>query len=394
MSSQSSLDQLKEILQQVIPESKLVKLTLGNYQGNDKSLKNIYVRKVKIKRADKLSFTYRYQTRDVFKNLDINEGIQLIVNLASYDFKVCNVFCTDREIYVEHNSKGIIVLREKTKQQIAAPTLSHDKPKERLIKPVVERSYLQALQVTDADGKVYKNSQDKFRQINHYIDILSPLIKDLPSDKPKSVVDMGSGKGYLTFALYDYLRNILGLETKIIGVEFREDLVLFCNQVAKASNFDGLSFSQGSIQDFEKDDFNILIALHACDTATDDAIYKGIQAGADLIVVAPCCHKQIRREMEKSKGAEQLAFLTKNGIFLERQAEMVTDGLRDLLLQYAGYRTKVIEFVSDVNTPKNVMIVATKVSHKQQQATVLAEIRQAMSFFGISRHYLADLMGI
>ena len=394
MSSQSSLDQLKEILQQVIPESKLVKLTLGNYQGNDKSLKNIYVRKVKIKRADKLSFTYRYQTRDVFKNLDINEGIQLIVNLASYDFKVCNVFCTDREIYVEHNNKGIIVLREKTKQQIAAPTLSHDKPKERLIKPVVERSYLQALQVTDADGKVYKNSQDKFRQINHYIDILSPLIKDLPSDKPKSVVDMGSGKGYLTFALYDYLRNILGLETKIIGVEFREDLVLFCNQVATASNFDGLRFSQGSIQDFEKDDFNILIALHACDTATDDAIYKGIQAGADLIVVAPCCHKQIRREMEKSKGAEQLAFLTKNGIFLERQAEMVTDGLRDLLLQYAGYKTKVIEFVSDVNTPKNVMIVATKVSHKQQQATVLAEIRQAMSFFGISRHYLADLMGI
>jgi hypothetical protein len=394
MSSQSSLDQLKEILRQVIPESKLVKLTLGNYQGNDKSLKNIYVRKVKIKRADKLSFTYRYQTRDVFKNLDINEGIQLIVNLASYDFKVCNVFCTDREIYVEHNSKGIIVLREKTKKQIAAPTLSHDKPKERLIKPVVERSYLQALQVTDADGKVYKNSQDKFRQINHYIDILSPLIKDLPSDKPKSVVDMGSGKGYLTFALYDYLRNILGLETKIIGVEFREDLVLFCNQVAKASNFDGLSFSQGSIQDFKKDDFNILIALHACDTATDDAIYKGIQAGADLIVVAPCCHKQIRREMEKSKGAEQLAFLTKNGIFLERQAEMVTDGLRDLLLQYAGYRTKVIEFVSDVNTPKNVMIVATKVSHKQQQATVLTEIRQAMSFFGISRHYLADLMGI
>jgi SAM-dependent methyltransferase len=394
MSSQSSLDQLKEILQQVIPESKLVKLTLGNYQGNDKSLKNIYVRKVKIKRADKLSFTYRYQTRDVFKNLDINEGIQLIVNLASYDFKVCNVFCTDREIYVEHNSKGIIVLREKTKQQIAAPTLSHDKPKERLIKPVVERSYLQALQVTDADGKVHKNSQDKFRQINHYIDIISPLIKDLPSDKPKSVVDMGSGKGYLTFALYDYLRNILGLETKIIGVEFREDLVSFCNRVAKASNFDGLSFSQGSIQDFEKDDFNILIALHACDTATDDAIYKGIQAGADLIVVAPCCHKQIRREMEKSKGAEQLAFLTKNGIFLERQAEMVTDGLRDLLLQYAGYRTKVIEFVSDINTPKNVMIVATKVSHKQQQATVLAEIRQAMSFFGISRHYLADLMGI
>ncbi|MBC7566046.1 MAG: SAM-dependent methyltransferase [Pedobacter sp.] len=394
MSSQATLDQLKEVLFAVISDNKLIKVTLGNYQGNDKLLKNIYVRKVRIKRAEKLSFTYRYSTRDVFKNLDISEGIQLIANLASYDFKICNVFCTDREIYVEHNNKGIIVLRQKNKQVVTEPSLSHDKAKARVIKPAVERKYLNALQITDAVGKVYKNSQDKYRQINHYIDILAPLINELPAEKTKNVVDMGSGKGYLTFALYDYLRNILGFDAKVTGVEYREDLVLFCNEVAVDSNFDDLTFSQGTIHDFNDDDFNILIALHACDTATDDAIFKGIMAGADLIVVAPCCHKQIRREIEKSKGAEQLIFLTKNGVFLERQAEMVTDGLRALILQYAGYKTKLMEFVSDVHTPKNVMIVATRVYPKPHQDKMLKEIQEAMNFFGIEHHHLADLMGI
>jgi hypothetical protein len=152
-------------------------------------------------------------------------------------------------------------------------------------------------------------------------------------------------------------------------------------------------FTQGTIQDFDSTDFNILIALHACDTATDDAIYRGIKANADLIVVAPCCHKQVRREMEKSKGAEQLSFLTKNGIFLERQAEMVTDGLRALILQSAGYKTKIMEFVSDVHTPKNVMIVATK-AQKQHKEKALKEINEAMLFFGIEHHHLADLMDI
>jgi SAM-dependent methyltransferase len=394
MSSQATLNQLQELLVLVVNTNQLIKVTLGNYQGNDKLLKNIYVRKVKIKRVDQLSFTYRYQTRDVIKNLDIDAGIQLIKNLASYDFRVCNVFCADREIFVEHNNKGVIVLREKKKDIAVKVSLSHDKAKQRLIKPVVERSYLNALQITDEEGKVFKSAQDKYRQLNHYIDILAPLIKELSGDKPKNVVDMGSGKGYLTFALYDYLKNIQGLNAAVKGVEFREDLVQLCNKVALECKFENLSFAQGTIQDFDSSDFNIIIALHACDTATDDAIYKGIKADADLIVVAPCCHKQIRKELEKSKGPEELSFLIKNGVFMERQAEMVTDGLRALILQYAGYKTKVMEFVSDVHTPKNVMIVATKAPHGPRQDKALKEIQEAMRFFSIGHHYLADLMGI
>lgn len=394
MSSQSILDQLKEIILVAANNNKLVKVTLGNYQGNDKLLKNIYVRQVKIKRADKLSFTYRYTTRDVFKNLDISDGIDLIANLTSHDFKVCNVFCTDQEVYVEHNTKGALTLRQKQKEREVKPSLSHDKEKARAIKPTAEKHYLHELQITDADGKVYKNAQDKYRQINHYIEILAPLIKELPSNKIKSVVDMGSGKGYLTFALYDYLRNVLNVETKVKGVEFRADLVSLCNDISKRSQFAQLSFTEGTIGQFEDTDFNILIALHACDTATDDAISKGIKANADLIVVAPCCHKQIRREMEKSKAAKPLSFLLKNGVFLERQAEMVTDGLRALLLQRSGYKTKVMEFISDIHTPKNVMIVAIKATtpQKAQAEKIDQEIRESMDFFGIGHHRLADLL--
>jgi len=392
MSSQSILDQLKQILSTAINGNELLKVTLGSYQGNDPLLKNIYVRKVKIKRADKLSFTYRYKTRDVIKNLEIEDGIEMIVNLTSHDFKVCNVFCTRQETYVEHNVKGVLVLRQKAKEADVKPSLTHNKEKNRIIKPSLEKQYLHSLQITDAEGKVYKNAQDKYRQINHYIDILTPLIAELPKGKSPDVVDMGSGKGYLTFALYDYLHNILNLDAKVRGVEFREDMVALCNDIAKSSSFNKLSFLQGTIEDFKDPNFNILIALHACDTATDDAIFKGIKASADLIVVAPCCHKQVRREMEKSKAPETLSFLLKNGVFLERQAEMVTDGLRALILQHFGYKTKVMEFVSDVHTPKNVMIVATKISQRPHQEKSLKEIKSAMEFFGIGRHHLADLL--
>ena len=392
MSSQSILDQLKRILSTAINGNELLKVTLGSYQGNDPLLKNIYVRKVKIKRADKLSFTYRYKTRDVIKNLEIADGIEMIVNLTSHDFKVCNVFCTRRETYVEHNVKGVLVLRQKAKEADVKPSLTHNKEKNRIIKPSLEKQYLHSLQITDAEGKVYKNAQDKYRQINHYIDILTPLIAELPKGKSPDVVDMGSGKGYLTFALYDYLHNILNLDAKVRGVEFREDMVALCNDIAKSSSFNKLTFLQGTIEDFKDPNFNILIALHACDTATDDAIFKGIKASADLIVVAPCCHKQVRREMEKSKAPETLSFLLKNGVFLERQAEMVTDGLRALILQHFGYKTKVMEFVSDVHTPKNVMIVATKISQRPHQEKSLKEIKSAMEFFGIGRHHLADLL--
>jgi SAM-dependent methyltransferase len=269
--------------------------------------------------------------------------------------------------------------------------LEHDKEKKRLIKPT-EKAYLVDLKITDEQGNVFKNAQDKYRQINHYVEILSSLIKDSAIENLHKVVDMGSGKGYLTFALYDYLHNTLGLKTQVQGVEYRQDMVDLCNQFAQNASFDGLSFTQGTILDYEQKDISMLIALHACDTATDDAIFKGLQSDAELIVVAPCCHKQIRREIEKNKAQNELKFLTKYGIFLERQAEMVTDGIRALILEYFGYKTKVFEFISDAHTPKNVLVVGIKSGiNPKRQEEILQEIAQTKAYFGIDYHHLERL---
>lgn len=398
MTNTETLNKFSQTLETSILDKNLVKLSLGNYQGNDRELKNIYVKLVKIKRVDMLSFNYRYKTRDIFKNHQIEDGIKLLHNLLSNDFKIGTLFTVDQEIIIEHDKKNIIRLRERFFNTKLEPNLSHDKEKKRLIKPA-NNSYLHALKITDAEGKVFKNSQDKYKQINQYIEILSSLIKELPEGTIKNVVDMGSGKGYLTFALYDYLHQQLSLKAKVTGVEFRADLVRLCNEIAKQSSFEQLHFVEGTIEDYKVKEINLLIALHACDTATDDAIFKGIKAGAELIVVAPCCHKQIRREIEKHKVKNDVSFLTKYGIFLERQAEMVTDGIRALILEYYGYKTKVFEFISDAHTPKNVLVVGVKplnplkgTSDAKRKEEILQKIKETKAYFGIDYHHLERLL--
>lgn len=392
MSNQLNIQLFLGQLSESISSGLFVKASLGNYHGNEKELKNIYVRPVKIKRADMLSFNYRYKTRDIFKNMSILDGTDLIKNLISNDFRICTVFTTQKEVIIEHGKKGVISLRERETVSNGKPSFAHDKEKKRIIKPK-GKTYLEELKVTDQEGNVFKNSQDKYRQINQYIEILSSLIKELSNTKLRKVVDMGSGKGYLTFALYDYLHNVLGIKADMVGVEFREDMVQLCNSIAEKSAFNQLRFEQGSIDNYNTDSIDLLIALHACDTATDDAIYKGIKANAQLIVVAPCCHKQIRREIEKGKVKNDVSFLTKYGIFLERQAEMITDGMRALLLEYFGYKTKIFEFISDVHTPKNVLVVGIKGEVSQQRkAEILSQLNETKTYFGIGYHHLERLL--
>lgn len=394
MSNQSILQEFQEQLSASIPANAFIKVSLGNYQGNDKELKNIYVRRVKIKRTDMLSFTYRQKTRDIVKNLPVQEGLTRIVQLISNDFKICTFFTTEKEVIIEHDKKGGIGKRERLVKAEAPPVLAHDKEKKRMIQPT-DKTYLQRLKITDEQGQVYKNAQDKYKQINQYIALLDPLIRSLPVKEVTRVADMGSGKGYLTFALYDYLINVLKIRAQVTGVEFRPDLVALCSQIAADTGFTGLDFTEGTIEGYQAGEIDLLIALHACDTATDDAIYKGIHAGAELIVVAPCCHKQIRREIEKGKAVNELEFLTRYGIFLERQAEMVTDGLRALILEYFGYKTRVFEFISDAHTPKNVLVVGVKTKEQgTDRAGILEKIKQTKAYFGIGYHHLEKLMGL
>ncbi|RZK45867.1 MAG: SAM-dependent methyltransferase [Pedobacter sp.] len=398
--SSSHFEIFRSTFAESLEQNTFAKLSLGNYHGAEADLKNIYVKPVVIKRTPQLSFTYRFRTKDIVKNHPFKEGILAVEEFLRNDFRVATLFTNSAEIQFEVLPSGKHALRNKGLATKLAVALNHDKDKKRLVK-AEGQSYLQALQITDAAGAVFHNAQDKFKQINRFVEVLSPMLKDLPKGRIKRVADMGSGKGYLTFGLHDYLHSTLGWETEVTGVEYRDDLVSLCNKIAHDSGHKTLNFLEGSIEKFDASGVDMLIALHACDTATDDAIFKGITANSALIVVAPCCHKQIRKEMERNKVEHDLTFLTRHGVFLERQAEMVTDSIRALILEYSGYKVKVFEFISDAHTPKNVLIVGVKAEGmkaedvtERKKEVIVDKIQEARTFFGIGYHHLQRLMGI
>ena len=205
------------------------------------------------------------------------------------------------------------------------------------------------------------------------------------------IADMGAGKGYLTFALHELLTQRLQMDVDIKGVEIRPDLVLKINEIIKADGLKGLEFVESSIEAYHPEKLDVLIALHACNTATDDAIASGIKAGAELIVCAPCCHKQIRQEMERSG---RFNAITRYGIFLERQAVMVTDTIRALVLEYFGYKTQVMEFIEMEHTPKNVLLVGKKTLKNAKDTIIAQQIAELKAQYGIESHYLETALGL
>ncbi len=391
MKSENHLQDFVSAFRASLDDGSFIKMTLGAYHGAEKDLKNIYIRKITLKDQPQLAFTLRYQTKDVAKNYTPELAITKINDAISEGWRSANLFTTKADFSLQLRKNGHMVYAKAKPTQKNATEAGHNRDKQRHVP--ADSPYLHLLGVTTKDGLIHKAMQDKYRQIDKYIDIVSSLAKGHEADI-KHIADMGSGKGYLTFALYDYLHRH-GIFPTVTGVEYRQDLVDFCNKAAVANRFDSLSFVQGTIQDYDATGTDLLIALHACDTATDDAIAKGIKARSRMIVVAPCCHKQIRREMEKGPVAPDVSFLTEYGIFMERQAEMVTDGIRALILQYMGYDTKVFEFISDAHTPKNVMITATlNPRRKIKDDKTLGKIHDAMSFYGIKTHYLQTLLEI
>ncbi len=368
----------------------LIKITLGNKRDKAAELKNIFIKPVTIKNVAKLSFTYRNNTNDTFKNYDLKESLILMEKMLQTDFYNADLFTAINDFHLSTDKSGTVkIITRPASLLINEDAQQHDKQKNRVINSATAL-YLHQLGITTAAGIVKKDMQDKFKQINRYVEIIEGIIKDIDFKNKITVADMGSGKGYLTFALYDYLTANLKLAATVTGIEMREDLVNKCNAIAAAVNYNNLIFKKGTIQDAALNSIDMLIALHACDTATDDAIYKGIQATAKVIICAPCCHKQIRKQMEPYN---ELKNITKHGILLERQAEIVTDSIRSLILEAHGYKTKVFEFIATEHTPKNVLIVGVK-SAKTETAKKenLDKVAGLKSLFNIKTHYLETLL--
>jgi hypothetical protein len=375
-------------LKHTILSKSLIKLVLSSQRDHSSGLKSIIITIVEIKKGSRLNFVYRHKTKDVTKNYDVEEALAHIKKSLEDDFFNADLFSGNETFRLLITGHGKVKIR--SNQPLLKPVASfgHDRIKTRMI-ATQDNIYLRELGILNSNFEVRHEMNDKYLQINNYIGLIEPFIRELELPGEFHVADMGSGKGYLTFALYDYLASIPGKTPVMTGVESRMELVKLCNEIAGKAAFSKLKFIQGTIREAVLEKIDILIALHACDTATDDAIFRGITAGASLIVCAPCCHKQIRKEFQVTNAMKSV---TRHGILEERQAEIITDGIRALMLEAHGYKTKVFEFISTDHTPKNVMIVGRKIAGKPAvREKSLEHILAVKEMFGIKRHYLEEV---
>jgi hypothetical protein len=375
-------------LEQALKNDTLVKMTLSKPVDKNNALRNVYVKPILLKNNKMYQFTYRYERRDETKNHNVGQTLEVLKDMIPEAFQNVTLFTMTEDVTLLVSKKGKPTVLCKKTQENRDLDLSHDHEKQRLIDP--KNPWWHLLGLTTADGKVMSDMQHKFKQICKYVEIVDGVMRQTKFDDTIHIADMGAGKGYLTFALYEYLTANYDKKILMEGVEIRPELVEKINTIIEKCkeawpSVSTMRFVQNSIEDYKPEQLDVIIALHACDTATDDAILKGIRNNAKLIICAPCCHKQIRREMEKSGKTDSI---TKYGIFLERQAVMVTDAIRALVLEYCGYKTQVMEFIEIDNTPKNVLLVGRKSDKAVDKQAVAAQIRTLLEQYGIGEHYL------
>ncbi|MEN9522197.1 MAG: hypothetical protein RL065_574 [Bacteroidota bacterium] len=376
-----TIENFFDLLHISLSENKFIKATLGNQRIKNDVLKNVLVKPVLIKNEMQYSFVFRNKTNDITKNYATNESIEQIKTLLQNNFFNADIFTSEANYHLIQNKNGTSkVVKKNVVIDNQKNSLEHNHQKTRLIGQH-QKQYLISLGIMNSNGDVKKEMQHKYKQINRYVEIVASILNESKLKNDLRIVDMGCGKGYLTFALADYEMQ-QHRNTKITGVEMRSDLVKICNQIAKENKMEFLQFEEGTIQNTNIDGMNILIALHACDTATDDAIKKGLEANAEIIICAPCCHKQVRKSMKPNNSIHPI---TKHGILFERQAEILTDSLRSLWLESKGYKTKVFDFVDVNDTPKNIMIVATKTKRTNNEIEAYKKQYAALKeMFGVN----------
>jgi SAM-dependent methyltransferase len=382
-------DQFQTLLRSSLEQNTFVKLVLGKYRGPEADLMRILVRRITVKNQNCLCLTTCYKTREMAKNVPIESGIETIAGLLGAPFLSASLFTLTEDVQLEFSKKGKCTWGRSKPSHNAPASEQHDHDKERLLDPA--SPFLAALGVTDAQQRIIPSKARKWKQINRFLEIFQHALASsrIAQAKEVHVVDFGSGKAYLTFAIHDLLRNTHAIKAQVTGIELREDLVQFCNGAATRLALDGLRFYQGDVSSYAPESLHIMIALHACDTATDQAIYLGIRTGAEIIMSAPCCHKQIRPQM---RSPEVMEPMLRFGVHLGQEAEMVTDSLRALLLEAHGYTTQLLEFVSLEHTSKNKMLLAVKHGAPVDRARLLAKVQHLKDFYGIREHCLETLL--
>ena len=368
------------------------KLVLARPHGAvEAGLQRVTVRPLQLRGQACLSFVHNHATRDITSNLAVDEGLVLIRSLLGASFRNAHLLTATEEVQLIFSKRGKASLgssRLATPAEVPADS-AHDREKQRLLE--LDRPYLAALGVTNAQHQLVPAMSRKWKQINKFVEIFAHAVASsrLANVQQLKVVDFGAGRGYLTFAIHEWLRRAKHVDAQVVGVELRADLVQEAQASIHQLGLQGLHFEAGDVRTFEAGAMNVMIALHACDTATDHAIHLGLKADADIILCSPCCHKQIRPQL---LSPHPLRPVFQHGIHAEQQAEMLTDSLRALLLEAQGYDTQVFEFIALEHTRKNKMILAVKRKTPRSNDAALVQIRELKSYFGIREQALETLL--
>lgn len=321
----------------------------------------VTLRPVEIKGRKKIQFAYYDDKKCITKNYsgaDLNEPLDALLQAP---FKNIYISTTAGELQINVSKSGEpLIHRTKSARSVEASELSHNRQKECLLPEGKPDAYLQAIGFMTADGQVKADRQKKFKQINEFLKLFKQTEVLEKLEKPViEMVDYGCGNAYLTFGAYHYLNHILGRPTRMTGVDVRGELLEKHAETARSLGWDSLTFETTAIADFKPSTpTDVTLALHACDTATDDALAQGIKWGSKLIISVPCCHHNLQEQLHRGHPPDVFRPIFRHGILAERQGDLLTDGFRALILRIMGYQTEVLQFISAEHTAKNIMIRA------------------------------------
>ena len=383
------------IRDRILVKDELIRATFsGEQKGSSLLWNKVVVRPVEIKGEIHLQFSYFDDKKDITKNYLLDEAASQVDELLALPFRNIFVESADGNVQVNISKKGKALVNEVKPSKTSAETnLAHDRQKNRLLSAENAEPFLKAVGIMTQDGKIKADMQRKFKQINEFLRLVDETDSfEALSGQPIHVVDFGCGNAYLTFAIYYYLHDILKLDAHVTGIDLKADLIERHKEKVKSLGWSQLNFQVGQIADYKPETIpNVVLALHACDTATDDALAKGIQWDSKLIVCAPCCQHELQEQMSRVPMPEKLLPIFKDGIFFERMGDILTDTFRATILRILGYRTDVTQFVPIEHTAKNLMIRSVKTTSTGNIRWV-EDYRNLKSFWGVTP-YLEKLLG-
>lgn len=349
---------------QLIQESELVTATISQPRQKSSDLRRVKLKPVLLKGEYHVQFEYQFERVMKHKNLLVNEAIEEITQLLE-EFRQGQFQLKESEIHFQLSKKFKVIYKERqtaTKQI----KLTHNREKQYLLPIDVPVPFLIRLGVQSEDGKVKRQKYDKFKQINRFLEFIEDSLRYLPTDRTVRILDFGSGKSYLTFALYHFLHEMKGYDVHITGLDLKKEVIEECANIANDLGYENLEFLVGDINEFEGETaVDMVVTLHACDVATDMALARAVRWGAKVILSVPCCQKELNRQLM----APALDVMLQHGLVKERFASLATDSIRAELLGLVGYDAQLLEFIDMEHTPKNILIRAYLTNQKASSET-------------------------